>query len=242
MSLLRIVLASLLLAGTAWAQPTDPPPLPTPRDFPAPLPPVLVMPGEFPAPPPVMMPGGVAAPVPPMFPMQAPGAPQTPPPPAQRPPSRPTPAAAPPADPTKQQPGQQPARKARGRDLNLLVELTISDQVGTATPEKKVVSMLAADATFGRIRSGSHPGAPDSPLLNVDARPQVMEDERILLELTVEYRPALPEGAPPGRRPAPMNESLTVILQNGKPMTVSQAADPITDRKVTVEVKASVVK
>ena len=43
----------------------------------------------------------------------------------------------------------------RGRDLNLQVEITISDQLGTQTPDKKVVSMLVADATFGRIRASA---------------------------------------------------------------------------------------
>jgi hypothetical protein len=33
-----------------------------------------------------------------------------------------------------------------------------------------------------------------------------------------------------------------VILQNGKPLVVSQAADPTTDRKMTVEVKATILK
>jgi hypothetical protein len=35
---------------------------------------------------------------------------------------------------------------------------------------------------------------------------------------------------------------LTVIVQNGKPLLVSQAADPSADRKMTVEVKATVLK
>jgi hypothetical protein len=39
-----------------------------------------------------------------------------------------------------------------------------------------------------------------------------------------------------------MNQSLTVILQSGKPLIVSQAADPVSDRKVVVEVKATILK
>ncbi len=35
---------------------------------------------------------------------------------------------------------------------------------------------------------------------------------------------------------------MTVILESGKPMLVSQSADPIGDRQVTVEVTATILK
>jgi hypothetical protein len=35
---------------------------------------------------------------------------------------------------------------------------------------------------------------------------------------------------------------LSVILESGKPMVVSQAADPTSDRKITVEVTATILK
>jgi hypothetical protein len=79
----------------------------------------------------------------------------------------------------------------------------------------------------------------------VDARPFVSVDGPIQVELTLEYVPLrstgdVKEGA--RQRPSGINQSLTVVLQNGKPLIVSQAADPISDRKVVVEVKATVLK
>jgi hypothetical protein len=44
------------------------------------------------------------------------------------------------------------------------------------------------------------------------------------------------------KRPAGINQSQTVILQSGKPLIVAQAADPVSDRKVIVEVKATILK
>ena len=132
-----------------------------------------------------------------------------------------------------------PPRKARGRDLNVQIEITISDQVGNAAPDKRVVSMLIADASFGRIRSIADNGI---AALKIDARPEILENDRIVVELTIEYRPVPPDGAGASRRPAPLNEQLTVIFQNGKPLLISQAADPLADRKMTVEVRASVMK
>jgi hypothetical protein len=136
-------------------------------------------------------------------------------------------------------------KKPRGRDLNLQIEITISDQLGTQTPEKKVVSMLVADATFGLIRASADAQRTGVGMvgtgLNVDARPTVLEGDRILLELTVEYTP-FRESGQVTQRPTVLTEKLTVILQSGKPLIVSQAADPVADRKMSVEVRASILK
>lgn len=172
-------------------------------------------------------------------PDQAPPAQQ--PPVATRLPGRPTtPAPAPQAPPEA-----PPARKMRGRDLNVQIEITISDQSGTQTPEKKVVSLLAADATMGRVRASANAQRAGIGFvgtgLNVDARPLILEGDRILLELTVEYTPLRDTGQV-SQSPTILNESLSVILQSGRPMVVSQAADPVTDRKMTLEVRASIVK
>jgi hypothetical protein len=155
-----------------------------------------------------------------------------------RPPSTSTPAPAP--APQAEAPRVlEPPRKVRGRDANVRVELTITDQAGAATADKKVVMMLVADAAFGRIRSVANNA---SAALNVDVRPLLLEGDRIQLELTIEYNPILPEGIPAPRRPSGLNEQITVMLQNDKPLTISQAADPVSDRKMTVEVRAGIAK
>jgi hypothetical protein len=163
---------------------------------------------------------------------QGPGAgPVQPPPPSQTQPGAKTPTQTPPA-----QAALLPPRKPRGRDVNVQIELTITEHHGTAAGEKRVVSMIVADAAFGRIRST----ASQDVKLNIDVTPTILENDRIAVELTIEYIPVTPEGA--SRRPAGLLEMLTVILQNGKAMQVSQAADPTIDRRITAEVRASVMK
>jgi hypothetical protein len=129
---------------------------------------------------------------------------------------------------------------------NVQIELTLTDQLGTQTAEKKTVSMIASSGNFGKIRSGSTvfpPGEPPySVVLNVDARPFVSIDGPIQLELTLVYEPVKVEGVTKSGRPSGINQSQTIILQSGKPLIVSQAADPVSDRKVVVEVKATVLK
>jgi hypothetical protein len=131
---------------------------------------------------------------------------------------------------------------------NVQIELTLTDQVGASAPEKKTVSMIVSSGSWGRIRSAGSVMMPgDAPYvvdLNVDARPFVSVEGPIQLELTLVY--SAPKGAAdpkePKQRPTGINQSQTVVLQSGKPMQVSQAADPISDRKVIVEVKATVLK
>ena len=130
---------------------------------------------------------------------------------------------------------------------NVQVELTLTDHIGTQPPDKKTVSMIVSSGNWGKVRSAGSvmtPGAaPFGVELNVDARPFVTMEGQIQLELTLAYRP--PEGANKDTikaSPTGLNQSLTVILQSGKPLIVSQAADPISDRKMVVEVKATILK
>jgi hypothetical protein len=136
---------------------------------------------------------------------------------------------------------------------NVKLDLTIVDTY-TGAPTKKMVSMLILNGSNGMIRTsnilaGSRVG------LNVDAAAMIHQGGLITVRLTFEYTPAQTfsgqsEAAEkerqglsqPTSRPAEIHESLTVLLQDGKPLLVSQSADPATDRKVTVEVVASILK
>jgi len=131
---------------------------------------------------------------------------------------------------------------------NVQIELTLTDQSAGAAPDKKIVSMIVSSGSWGKIRSaGSLRPVGEVPFgidLNVDARPFVSVDGPIQLELTLNYSP--PGLMVAGRdKAAPrtgLNQSQTVILHSGKPLVISQAADPVGDRKVVVEVKATVIK
>jgi hypothetical protein len=141
----------------------------------------------------------------------------------------------------------RPAPALRNR-ANVRVELTISDQTGNGPVEKKTVSLIAAEESWGKIRTQAAARAPEGPGsmsvgLNVDARPFLTTAGTIQLELTVAYNPLDATGKELKQlRPTELNQSMTVVLQSGKPMVISQAADPITDRKMIVEVVATILK
>ena len=123
---------------------------------------------------------------------------------------------------------------------NVRLEVTISDSLNVDTQTKKTVSMLILDGRNGQVRSTSEGG-----LINIDANPQVRPDGRIYLRLTVEYRPELSAQQAQAHgtsRVAQFNESLALVVADGKPIVASQSADPRSDRKVTLELTATVQK
>lgn len=144
---------------------------------------------------------------------------------------------------------QKVADAPSGLTTNVQVELTITDQTGSAPPEKKTVSMIVANAAWGKIRTSAeaYQKSTQSKIvpvgLNVDARPWITGGQ-VRLELTIVYSPMMLGSSTDSAqtRPTELNQSLTVALQSGKPMVVSQAADPVSDRKIGVEVKATILK
>jgi hypothetical protein len=150
--------------------------------------------------------------------------------------------------PTPRPGNERPAeRRPEGRPVNLHLEITITDQIESEPAQKKSVSMMVADRTFGRIRATGQWRMPNAGMvpvqLNVDATPAIQPNDNIRLELTLEYRPSPPSPEiDAARPPSTLNESLTVILQPGKTLTISRAVDPFSNRRTSVDVTATIMK
>ena len=127
----------------------------------------------------------------------------------------------------------QPARAA-AQLVNIRIELTITDQRADAPAAPKTITMLIEDRQNARIRTGRGNAA-----LNVDARPEILREGRIRVSLSLEYTP---QDGPDRASPMPIQESVTALLEDGKPLVVSQSADPSGDRKVRLELKAAIVR
>ena len=113
---------------------------------------------------------------------------------------------------------------------NIKLDLTIIDAAPATAQVRKVLVLHIADGRNGQVRSQGEQG-----LINIDARPQVRPDGKtILLQLTVEYRP--------DARGTLFSESLSAMVVDGKPLMLSQTVDPSGDRKVSVEVLATIQK
>ena len=131
--------------------------------------------------------------------------------------------------------GEAPPTAGRGMrsfelpSQNVKLDVTITDSAEKS--QKKVVSMLMADGESGRIRSSNNVG-----VLNVDGNTRVASDGRIHVFITIEYMPDR------SATTTNLNQSISLMVAAGKPTQISQSADPGTDRKVSVEITATVVK
>jgi hypothetical protein len=137
---------------------------------------------------------------------------------------------------------------AGGQPVNIRVEVTIVDQTSTGQPVRRVINILAADRSFARIRSLftdtmeptaiNAPGArsPDNRRVDVDARPRIVGNS-IRVELVIQNN-ALGSGNPLLN----WTQSFTVFLENGKVATPIESTDPSTSRKMSIEVKATILK
>jgi hypothetical protein len=144
------------------------------------------------------------------------------------------------------QPTPYAAPRNKGQLVNLRLEFTVTDQIGTAPPVKKTITMNVADGESGRIRTNADVfrknSNPTVVPLSVDAAPEI-EGTKIRLRASLEYQllsdaagPDLPAGK------TSITQSVTTILNDGVSTILSQSADPLTERKVTLEVKATIIR
>ena len=141
-----------------------------------------------------------------------------------------------------------------GQLANVRLEVTISDQRASGPPTTKTVALVLADRANGRIRTTGEVRVPRQAggasvafdtrivVLNVDAQPEFTRDGRVRAHVTLEYKPVAGEAVNEEQALTTISESFAVILEDGKPLVVSQSADPTTDRRVRVEVKATILK
>lgn len=143
-------------------------------------------------------------------------------------------------------PSPTPDGRARKVGPNVRVEVTFTEQRSDTPVQPKSVTVTTNGHDWGRVRSSVHTAGYGASPLNVDVYPDVQPDGRIVLSLKLEYgEKRVPQGQSVQQGQVietSLNESVTVLLESGKPLTITQSADPMSDRKVTVEVKATVLR
>jgi hypothetical protein len=180
----------------------------------------------------------------------APAAPATPPAPAApaapATPAAPAVSAVPPPPPPPAPPG--PPRR-EGQPINVKVELNITEDGGTGAPIKKSVTAVVADGYNGFVRQQgiaqeSQRAAIRSVPLNLDAFPVILPNGKIRLTCSIQYTSSGTAGSAPveGRTGTDIKQNLVLNLESGKPLVISQGTDPIGERRVTVEVTATILK
>lgn len=178
-------------------------------------------PAAPPAPPAAVAP---ATPAPGSAPARAPQAPRAP---APATPARPAPpGSAPFVAVEPNQPGQL---------VNIQIDIVLTTDGGNQPPTRKTVTLTLADKQEGSVRSmdrGAGPQAGGS--LNVDARPVMQANGQVLTRIGLEFS---------GTEDVPFVQvRAQPLLESGRALRISRAVSPRTDRSVTVEVTATVLK
>ena len=122
-----------------------------------------------------------------------------------------------------------------GQPVNIRLDLTITEQREGAQVPPRTLTMMVADRDRGQIRSG---GTGDQ-MLNVDARPDIVRDGRVRVFLTFDYRAPRTDL---DKTPPMLTQSITTVLDDGKPLVVSQWTEGGTGRTIKVELKTSIQK
>jgi uncharacterized protein (DUF4415 family) len=153
--------------------------------------------------------------------------------------------------------------EVQSKGLNVRIDATVIESHGEQVTGRKVLTITLVDGEWGSVRStqqvpfqakGSQSFSYQPAPLNMDARATLREDGRIRVSLTLEYRgaPSEPETPPgpsapvatmvPGAVDQGIKQTVTVVLDSGKPLIVAQSSDAVGDRRVALEVKATVLK
>ena len=133
---------------------------------------------------------------------------------------------------------ERPAPRAPD-PVNVRYEIAIRDE-GGPQPGTKVVSMLGVLGSVSSVRAQGMTAGRGSNPLNVDVMATQISDNKILSRITIEYVPQTPETD--RLPPLSVRQSMNVWLDNGKPMVVSESTDPNSDRRLTVQVTATVLR
>jgi hypothetical protein len=145
---------------------------------------------------------------------------------------------------------------------NLRFDIVIAEGTAPASTTKTLTLMMTDADAFGSLRNNARiPAATNAPAttvtdkdgkvqtvpaaafpvpLNIDVREvRVLPNEQVRARITIEYQPYVANSR---AQPAAINGSAAMVFDNGRKATVLQTVDPVSDRRTTVDVTATILK
>jgi hypothetical protein len=130
--------------------------------------------------------------------------------------------------------------------INVQVDVTVSDQVGTAGPVVRTISATAADGERSSVRSETNVKTATGfqrISLALDVKPRVAGPNKVRAEIGLNTDAVTTEGAAKDVTAIPASRvTQSVVLESGRTVVLSQTTDPLTDRRTTIEVKATILR
>jgi len=121
-----------------------------------------------------------------------------------------------------------------GQLVNIQIDILLTTDGGNQPPTRKTVTLTLADKQEGSVRSMDRGAGPQAGSLNVDARPVMQANGLVLTRIGLEFS---------GTEDVPFVQvRAQPLLESGRALRISRAVSPRTDRSVTVEVTATVLK
>ena len=128
-----------------------------------------------------------------------------------------------------------PAGRHPGQGVNIKVDLTITDQREGQAGAPKTITMMIADRGRGQMRSNGIGGQ----MLNLDARPEIVRESRVRVDVNFDYRAPQTDS---DKNPPVLTQSLVSVVDDGKPLVISQWGEMGSNRTIRIELRASVQK
>jgi hypothetical protein len=127
------------------------------------------------------------------------------------------------------------ANRHPGQAVNIKVDLTITDQREGQDSAPKTITMMIVDRGRGQMRSNGLGGQ----MLNVDARPEIVRESRVRVDVNFDYRAPQTDN---DKNPPVLTQSLVSVVDDGKPLMISQWGEMGSNRTIRIELRASVQK
>jgi hypothetical protein len=131
-------------------------------------------------------------------------------------------------------------RSGAAAPRNIRFDIVITE-TGGAKPTTKTISLTVTDGSgSGSVRNLVKAPGDSTVSLNVDVRGvNSFDGGAVRAAVNVEYQPYTPDASAPS---SGIQSSITSMFQDGRRTQILQTSDPLSDRRTTIEVLATVLK
>ena len=129
-------------------------------------------------------------------------------------------------------------RRNAGQPYNIRLDVAIIEE-GGSKPVTKTMTLTVAEGSQSFLRLTPTNNIP----MNLDGYAAMEKDGKIRAMMTIDYRPPRPSGLKDeDASTQSVRQSFTVLAENGRKLVVSETSDPFLDRRLRIELTATILK
>jgi hypothetical protein len=133
-------------------------------------------------------------------------------------------------------------RSASAQAANIALAIVLTDKIDGKTVAEEPVHFLLADRQLGRLRRHLPASASfANKNFEVDVTPEIV-GSRVRISMTVSYNAGSPDDAHDQTHTTQFVETITTYLDVGKPTTIAETAGDTANRRVALQVTATIIK